>query len=80
MMLSRELSALRFVPHSKTKLTPFEDYHGQEDDIALRNLTKKHSLKNLDSKNVNKQKLHCLYEAKMPPNINETFAKNIYKT
>ena len=40
-MISRALSALRFVPHSKTKITPFEAYHGREANTALRNLTKK---------------------------------------
>ena len=76
MMISRALSALRFVAHSKIKLAPFEGYHRREDNTALRNLTNKHSLKNLDWKNVIKQKLHCLYEAKMPPNINETIVKS----
>ena len=36
-MISRALSALRFVPHSKTKLTPFEAYHGRKANTALRN-------------------------------------------
>ena len=40
-MISRALSALRFVPHSKTKLAPFEAYHGREANTALQNLTKK---------------------------------------
>ena len=50
-MISRALSALRFVPHSKTKLTPFEAYHGREANTALRNLTKKRSLKTFANKN-----------------------------
>ena len=29
-MISRALSALRFVPQSKAKITPFEAYHGRE--------------------------------------------------
>ena len=29
-MISRVLSVLRFGPHSRTKLTPFEAYHGRE--------------------------------------------------
>ena len=44
-MISRALSALRFVPHYKTGLTPFEAYHKREANTALRNLTKKPSLK-----------------------------------
>ena len=35
--ISRALSALRFVPQSKTKITPFEAYHGREANTALRN-------------------------------------------
>ena len=52
LMISRALSALRFVPHSKTKLTPFEAYHGREANTALRSLSKKPSLQNLTWKNV----------------------------
>ena len=48
LMISRALSALRFVSHSKTKLTPIEAYHGRKANRALRNLTKKPSLKNLN--------------------------------
>ena len=33
-MISRALSALRLVPHSKTNLTPFEAYHGREANTA----------------------------------------------
>ena len=51
-MIYRALSALRFVPHSKNKLTPFEAYHGREANTAQRNLTKKPSLKNLNWENV----------------------------
>ena len=37
----------RVVPHYKTKLTPFEAYHGKEHSTAFANLTKKnHRLKN----------------------------------
>ena len=63
LMISRALSALPFVPHSKTKLTPFEAYHGREANMSLRNLTKKPSLKNLNWKNVINQKLSCLDKA-----------------
>ena len=62
-MIYRALSALRFVPLSKTKLTPFEAYHGREANTALRNLTKKPSLKNLDWTKVINYKLQCLDEA-----------------
>ena len=62
-MISRGLRALRFVPHSKTKIMPFEDYHGREAKMALRNLTKNSSLKNLNWNNVVNQKLSCLDKA-----------------
>ena len=68
-MISRALSALRFVPHSKTKLTPFEAYHGREANTALRNLTKKPSLKNLSWNNVVNQKLSCLDKAGNLPDV-----------
>ena len=68
-MISRALSALRFVPHSKTKLTPFEAYHGREANTALRNLSKKLSLKNLNWKNVINQKLSCLDKASGLPKV-----------
>ena len=35
LMISRALSTLRFVPHSQTKLTPFEAYHGREANTAF---------------------------------------------
>ena len=63
LMISHALSALGFVPHSKTKLTPFEAYHRREANTALRNLTKKPSLKNLNWNNVINQKLSCLDKA-----------------
>ena len=69
LMISRALSALRFVPHSKTKLTPFEAYQGREAKIALRNLTKKPSLKNLTWKNVINQKFQCLDKASGLPEV-----------
>ena len=68
-MLSRALSALRFVPHSKTKLTLFEAYHGREANTDLRNLTKKPSLKCLNWKNVINQKLSCLDIANGVPDV-----------
>ena len=71
-MISRALSALRFVPHSKTKLTPFEAYHGREANTALRNLTKKPSLKNLNWNNVVNQKLSCLDKAGNLPEVELT--------
>ena len=71
-MISRALSALRFVPHSKTKLTPFEAYHGREANTALRNLTKKSSLKNLNWNNVVNQKLSCLDKAGNLPEVELT--------
>ena len=72
LMISPALSALRFVPHSKTKLTPFEAYHGREANTALRNLTKKPSLKNLNWKNVINQKLSCLDKASNLPDVELT--------
>ena len=71
-MISRALSALRFVPHSKTKITPFEAYHGREANTALRNLTKKPSLKNLNWNNVVNQKLSCLDKAGNLPAVELT--------
>ena len=68
-MISRALSALRFVPHSKIKLTPFEAYHGREANTALRSLTKKPSLKTLTWKNVINQKLPCLDKASGLPEV-----------
>ena len=68
-MISRALSALQFVPHAKTKLTPFEAYHGREVNTAICNLTKKPSLKNLTWKNVINQKLQCLDEASGLPAV-----------
>ena len=68
LMISRALSALRFLPHSKTKLTPFEAYHGREANTALGNVTKKPSLKNLNWNNVINQKLSCLDKASNLPN------------
>ena len=69
LMISRALSALRFVPHSKTKLTPFEAYHGREANTALGNLTKKPSLKNLNWKTVINQKLSCLDKTNNFPSV-----------
>ena len=69
LMISRALSALQFVPHSKTKLTPFEAYHGREANTALRNLTKKPSLKNLNWKSIINQKLSCLVKASGLPDV-----------
>ena len=71
-MISRALSALRFVPHSKTKLTPFEASHGRQANTALRNLTKKPSLKNLNWNNVVNQKLSCLDKAGNLPEVELT--------
>ena len=71
-MISRALSAFRFVPHSKTKLTPFEAYHGREANTALRNLTKKPSLKNLNWNNVVNQKLSGLDKAGNLPEVELT--------
>ena len=69
LMISRTLSALRFVPHSKTMLTPFEAYHGREANTTLRSLTKKPSLRNLNWKNVINQKLSCLDNASGLPDV-----------
>ena len=71
-MISRALSTLRFVPHSKTKITPFEAYHGREAKTAPRNLTKKPSLKNLNWNNVVNQKLSCLDKAVILPDVELT--------
>ena len=71
-MISRALSALHFVPHYKTKLTPFEAYHGREANTALRNLTKKPSLKNLNWNNVVNQKFSCLDKARNLPEVELT--------
>ena len=71
-MIPRALRALPFVPHSKTKLTPFEAYHGREANTALRNLTKKPSLKNLNWNNVINQKLYCLDKASNLPTVELT--------
>ena len=71
-MISRALSALRFVPHSKTKLTTFEAYHGREANTAFRNLTKKPSLKNLNWDNVVNQQLSCLDKASILPDVELT--------
>ena len=68
-MISRALSVFRFVPHSRTKLTPFEAYHGREANTALRNLTKKPSFKNLTWKNVINQKLQRLDKASGLPEV-----------
>ena len=73
LMITRALSALRFVPHSKTKQTPFEAYHGREANTALRNLTKKPSLKNLTWRNVINQKLSCLEKASGLPEVELMF-------
>ena len=69
LMISRALSALQFVPHYKTKLTPFEAYHGREANRVLRTLTKKPSLKNLNWKSVTNQKLSCLDKASVLPDV-----------
>ena len=71
-MISCALSALRFVPHSKTKLTLFEACHGRKANTALRNLTKKPSLKNLNWNNVVNQKLSCLDKAGNLPEVELT--------
>ena len=60
------------MPHSKTKLTPFEAYHGREANTALQILTKKPSLKNLDWNIVINQKLSCLDKASNIPNVELT--------
>ena len=61
-MIDKALGALRFSKNATTKLTPFEAHHGREANTVLRNLTKKPSLKNLNWKNVLKQKCLCLDE------------------
>ena len=61
-MVDKALGALRFSQNATTKLTPFEAHHGREANTVLRNLTKKPSLKNLNWKNVLKQKCLCLDE------------------
>ena len=71
-MISRALSALRFLPHSKTKLMPFDAFHGREANTALRNLTKKPSLKNLNWNNVINQKLSFLDKSSNLPNVELT--------
>ena len=60
------------MPHSKTKLTPFEAYHGREANTAFRNLTKTPSLKNLNWNNVVNQKLSCLDKASNLPEVELT--------
>ena len=71
-MISRALSAFRFVPHSKTKQTPFEAYHGKEATTAVRNLPKKQSLNYLNWNNVINHKLSCLDKASILPNVELT--------
>ena len=71
-MISPALSALRFVPPSKTKITPFEAYHGREANTALRNVTKEPSLKNLNWNNVVNQKLSYLDKAGNLPDVELT--------
>ena len=61
-MVEKALGALRFSTNAITKLTPFEAHLGREPNTVLPNLTKKPSLKNLDWKNVLKQKCLCLDE------------------
>ena len=61
-MVDKALGALRFSKIATTKLTPFEAHQGREANTVLRNLTKKPSLKNLNWKNVLKQKCLCLDE------------------
>ena len=61
-MVDKALGALRFSKNATNKLTPFEAHHGREANTVLRNLTKKPSLKNLNWKNVLKQKCLCLDE------------------
>ena len=61
-MVDKALGALRFSKNATNKLTPFEAHHGREVNTVLRNLTKKPSLKNLNWKNVLKQKCLCLDE------------------
>ena len=43
-MVERALSALRFAPNAKLKISPFEAHHGCEANTVFRNLTKKPSL------------------------------------
>ena len=71
-MFSRALSPLCFVPQSKTKITPFEAYYGREANTALRNLSKKPSLKNLNWNNVVYHKLSCLDRAGNLPDVELT--------
>ena len=59
-MVDKALGALPFSKKATTKLTPFEAHHGREANTVLRNPTKKPSLKNLNWKNVLKQKCLCL--------------------
>ena len=61
-MIDKALGALRFSKNATIKLTPVEAHHGREANTVLRNLTKKPSLKNLNWKNVLKQKCLCLDE------------------
>ena len=61
-MVDKALGALRFSKNATTKLTLFEAHHGREANTVLRKLTKKPSLKNLNWKNVLKQKCLCLDE------------------
>ena len=61
-MVDKALGALRFSKNATTKLSTFEPHHGRKANTVLRNLTKKPSLKNLNWKNVLKQKCLCLDE------------------
>ena len=61
-MVDKALGALRFSKKATTKLTLFKAHHGRQANTVLRNLTKKPSLKNLNWKNVLKQKCLCLDE------------------
>ena len=56
-MVARVFCALGFLPHTRTKFTPFESHCRNEANIVLRNLIKKSSLKIPDGTNVLKQKL-----------------------
>ena len=59
-IVDKALGALRFSKNATTKLTPFEAHHGRKAINVLRNFTKKPGLKNLNWKNVLKQKCLCL--------------------
>ena len=69
-LILRALSALRFLPYSKTNTPAFKANHGRWANTAitlLRNLAKRRCLKNLNWNKVINQKLSSLDEANEDP-------------